>query len=87
MIQYVTENELTWLSLFNLFCRQRKGREQLYEYLDHHLIHSNRRRDLGIDIESLQKVFDRLKQINQCIVAVNDALDPLIGLLVTKMRD
>jgi hypothetical protein len=44
------------------------------------------RRNPGIDIEAIQKVFDRLEQINQSVVAVNGTLDCLIGLGVTKMR-
>jgi hypothetical protein len=69
-----------------LFGQQRKGREQLHKYLDNYLGHSGRRRDLGIDIEALQKMFDQLEQVNQRIIAVGDALDRLTGLDITTMR-
>jgi hypothetical protein len=78
VIHYLTEDGLTRFSLFNLCGSQREGREKLHEYLDNHLSHSNCRRDLGINIEATQKVFDRLKQIDQGIVAVEYALDRLI---------
>jgi hypothetical protein len=58
VIQFLSEYELTWFSPGNLFGRQRKGREQFHEYLDHHLSNSDCRRDLRIDIETLQKVID-----------------------------
>jgi hypothetical protein len=44
------------------------------------------RRDLGIYVEAIQKVFHRLKQIVKCIVVIAEALDRLIGSDVTKMR-
>jgi hypothetical protein len=50
------EDGLTWLSLFNLFCHQRKSGEQLHEYLGNYLSHSVCRRNLGIDVEAIQKV-------------------------------
>jgi hypothetical protein len=61
VILYIAEDGLTWFSLFNLFGRQRERGEQLDEYLDKYLIHSVCRRDLGIDVEALQKVIDRLE--------------------------
>ena len=69
-----------------MFGRQREGGEQLDEQLDNHLAHGNGMRHPGIDVESIQKVFDGLEQIGQCIVAVDGAVDRLIGLDVTKMR-
>ena len=63
--QYLTEGGLTCFSLLNLLSHQRKGAKQLHEYLDNHLIHSNCRSNLGIDIEAPQKAIERLEQINQ----------------------
>ena len=60
-IQYLTKDGLTWLSFLNLFGRQRKGGEQLHKYLDNEFSHSVCRRDLGIDVETIQKVFNRLE--------------------------
>ena len=86
VIQYLTEDGLTWFPLRNLFGRQRKGGEQLHKNLDNHLIQGVCRFDLGIDVEAIQKVFDRLKQINQCIIAANDARERLMQLDVTTMH-
>jgi len=76
---------LTKFSLLRLFGRQRECGEQLHEYLDNHLIHRFRGRDLGIDIEAIEEVPNRLEQIGQGIVVVYDALYRLIHLSVTKM--
>ena len=81
------QDRLTWFSLFNLLGHQRKGGEKLYEYLDDHLSHSDRRCDLGIDLQAGQKAFHRLEQLNQRIVTVRDAFDRLIGLDVTMICD
>ena len=70
--------KLTRFLLLDLFGSQREGGEQLNEYLDDHLSHRDCRRDLCIDLEAPQKVFDRLEQVHQRIVAVFDALDRLI---------
>ena len=78
VIRYNTEDELTRFALFYLFGCQRKGGEQLREYLDNHLSHGDCLRGLVIDIEATEEVFDRFQQIDQCIVAVNHALDRLI---------
>ena len=78
VIRYLTEDGLTGFSSLDLCSSQREGREKFHKYLDNHLSHGNRRRDLGIDVEATQKVFDRLQQIDQGIVAVKDALDRLI---------
>ena len=37
--------------------------------------------DLGVDFEAVQKVLDRLEQIYQRIIAVEGAIDRLIGVL------
>jgi hypothetical protein len=63
-----------------LFGHQGEGGEQFHEDLDDHLGHSGCRGDLGIDIESIEKVVNQLEQVNQRIVAVNNALDRLIYL-------
>jgi hypothetical protein len=75
---YLTDDGLTRFSLLDLFGNQREGREKFHEYLDNNLSHSDCRRDPGIDVEAVQKMFDRLEQIDQGIVTVNDTLDCLI---------
>ena len=59
-----------------MFRRQRKGGEQLYRYLDNESSHSACGKDLGIDVKAIQKAFNRFEQVDQCVVAVNRALDP-----------
>ena len=82
----ITDDGLTKLSLLDLFGRQRECGEQLHEYLDKHLIHGFCRRDLGIDLEAVEEVPNRLEQIRQGTVVICDALDRLIRLKVTNMR-
>jgi hypothetical protein len=82
---YLTKDGLTRFTLLDLFGNQREGRQKLHKYLDDYLSHSDCRRDPGIDVEAIQKIFDRLKQIDQGIIAVNGTLDRLIR-DVTKMR-
>ncbi len=55
---HVSDNGLTWFSLFDLFGRQSECGEQLYYYFDHYLVHCRSRWDPCIYIESLQKMFD-----------------------------
>ena len=69
-----------------LFGHQRECGEQLHEYLDNHLIHGFRRRDLGVDIESIEEVSNGLEKIAQGTVVVYGALDRLTRLNVTRMR-
>ena len=80
------ENRLTWFSLLNLFGGRCEGVEQLHEYPDNNFSHGDCRRDLGVYVKAIHKLFYRIEQINQCVVAVNGALDRLIGLNITKMR-
>ena len=83
-INSLTDNELTEFSLLCLFGRQRECGEQLHEYLDYHLIHGFCGRDLGIDLEAIEEVPNRLEQIGQGTVVIYDALDRLIRLIVTR---
>ena len=69
-----------------LFGRQCECGEQLYEYPDNHLVHGIGGRDIGIDLEAIEEVPNRLEQISQGTVVICDALDRLIRLNVTKMR-
>ena len=82
----LTDDRLTKFSLLYLFGRQRERREQLHENLDNHLIHGFCWRDLGIDLEAIEEVSNRFEQIGQGIVVIDDALDGLVRLNVTKMR-
>ena len=76
-----------WSSLFNLFGRKREGGEQLHQYFDRHLSHGDCMRNLGIDLEAIQKMFDRLELINEGIVTGINVLSHLIRLNVTKDTD
>ena len=82
----LTDDRLTKFSLLYLFGRQRESREQLHENLDNHLIHRFCGRDLGIDLEAIEEMSNRFEQIGQGIVVIDDALNGLIRLNVTKMR-
>ena len=81
----LSDDRLTKFSLLRLFGRQRECGEQLHEYLDNHLIHRFRGRDLGIDIEAIEEVPNRLEQIGQGTVVIYDARYRLICLNITKM--
>ena len=82
----LTDDGLTKFSLLCLFGRQRECGKQLHEYLDNHLIHGFCGRDLGIDVEAIEEMSNRLEQIGQCTVVIYDTLDCLLRLNVTKMR-
>jgi hypothetical protein len=41
--------------------------------------------DLGTDVEAIQKIVNRLDNINNCIVTSNDTVGRLINLDVTRM--
>ena len=86
-INFLTDNGLTKFSLLCLFGRQRECGKQLHKYLDNHLIHGFCGRDLGIDLEAIEVLPNQLEQIGQGTVVIYDALDDLIRLSVTKMRD
>jgi len=85
-MNFVTDDRLTKFSLRCLFGRQRECREQLHEDLENHLIHGFRGGDLGINIESIEEVSKRFKQIGQGTVVIYDALDCLIRSIVTKIH-
>jgi hypothetical protein len=57
-IQYLTKDGLTWFSLLDFLGHQRKCGEKLHEYLDNYLGHGDSGRDLGIDVEAVQKLFN-----------------------------
>ena len=82
----LTDDGLTKLSPLYLFGRKRECGEQLHENLHNHLIHGFCGSDLGIDLEAIKEVPNRLEQISQGIVVIDNALDRLIRQNVTKMR-
>ena len=63
VIYTLTDDGLTKISLFCLFGSQRECEEQLHEYLDNHVIHGFCGRDLGIDLEAIEEMSNRLEQI------------------------
>jgi hypothetical protein len=85
-INSLTDERLTKFSPLYFFGCQRECGEQLHEYLDNHLIHGFCGRYLGIDLEAIEKVPDRVEQITQGIVVICDAPDRLIRLNVIKVR-
>ena len=83
--RFLTDDRLTKFSLLCLFGRQRECGEKLHENLDDHLIHGFCGWDLGIDLEAIEEMSNRLKQIGQGTVVIRDTLDSLIRLYVTKI--
>jgi hypothetical protein len=77
IINSPTEDGLTKFSLLCLFGCQRECVEKLHENLDNHLIHGFCGGDLGIDLEAIEEVPNRLEQIGQGTVVIYDALDRL----------
>ena len=49
-------------------CRKSKDSDYFRHYLDHHLGHRGSGRDLGIDIESSEKILDTFEDIDQGVV-------------------
>ena len=49
---------VTLSSVLDLFDRQREGGERLHKYLDNH---NDRRRELDVDVKTIQEVLNRLK--------------------------
>ena len=82
----LSDDGLTEFSLLCLFGRRRECGEQLYENLDNHLIHGFCGRDLGVDLEAIEEMSNRLEQIGQGIEVIDNALDRLIHLHVRNMR-
>jgi hypothetical protein len=70
VINSLTDGGLTKFSLLDLFGRQRECGEQLHKNLYNHLIHGFCGRDLGIDLEAIEEVPNRLEQIGQCTVVI-----------------
>ena len=52
----------------DLFGREREHREQFNHYLDHHLNHSESKRNIGINRESSEEIFDAFKDIDDGFV-------------------
>jgi hypothetical protein len=60
-----------------VFCREREGGEWLHHYLHDYLGQGRCRRDLGVNVETFQKVFYRLEQIYESAYVVTNALECL----------
>jgi hypothetical protein len=86
VINSLADDLLTKFPPLCLFGGRRECGEQLHEYLDNHFIHGFCGRDLGVDLEAIEEMSNRLEQISQSTVVIYDALDRLIRLNVTKMR-
>ena len=65
----MSEKRLTQSSLLELFGCQSEYGKQLNHYLDHYLVHCGRWRGPCTYIESMEKVFDRLEQVDECVHA------------------
>jgi hypothetical protein len=69
--------------MLKFFGRQRERGKQLHHYFDDYLVHFRRRRDPRIYLETIDKVFDRFEQVDECVTAGYDALCRLVLLDVT----
>ena len=63
--------------LFNLFRYRGKSGNEFHHDFDNDLSHSSRGRNLGINIEAVQEVFNGLEQVGKSVVASADVLDRL----------
>jgi hypothetical protein len=65
-------------SLLDLFSHESDGGEQFHHDLDDNFSYCRRRWEFGVDIETVEEVFDGLEEIYEGIVACTDVLDCLI---------
>ena len=70
----------------DLLHRERERREQLHRDFDNRFIHDDCRRRLGSESVATKEVANGLEKFDQFIVVINNALDHLTHLTVTKMR-
>jgi hypothetical protein len=65
---------------------QGKGGEKFHHYFDNDFCQGAREGDVGINAKTVQKVLNRLKQVDQRVIAGLDVLDSLIHSDVTRIR-
>lgn len=72
---HTSENELTKSTLLDLFGRKSEGGEQFHYYLHQNVFQGFRKRDLSINTESTEEVFEGCKQIYKCVVTGTNVFD------------
>jgi hypothetical protein len=74
---HTSQDELTKSTLLNLFGRKSEGGEQFHYYLHQNGFQGLRKRDLGINTESTEELFERREQIYERVVTRTDVFDRL----------
>jgi hypothetical protein len=82
---HTSQNGLTKTTLLHLFGRKSEGREQFHYYFHQDGFQGLRKRDLGINTESAEELFEGREQIYERIVTRTDIFDRLQDSDVTKM--
>jgi hypothetical protein len=71
------KEELTESSGLHLLCRESEDRQYLNHYLDKNFCHRRCGRDVSVDLEASEEVFDTFKKIDEGIMASFDVLGRL----------
>jgi hypothetical protein len=82
---YTSHNELTESTLLNLFGRKGEGGEQFHYYLHQNGFQGLGKRDLGINTESAEELFEGREQIYERVVTRTNVFDRLRDSDVTEM--
>jgi hypothetical protein len=71
------KDQLTESSGVHLLCRESEDRQHFNHYLNEYFGHRRCGRDLRVDLEASEEVFDTFKKIDQGIIASFDVLGRL----------
>ncbi len=71
--------------MLNLLGRKSEGREELDHNLHQNLRQGWRRRDTGVNTESVNEVLEGCKEVDECVIASVDVFDRLRSLDVTEI--
>jgi hypothetical protein len=71
------KDQLTESSGVHLLCRESEDRQNLSHYLNENFGYCRCGRDLSVDLEASEEVFDTFKKIDQGIIASPDILGRL----------
>src|SRR6266478_4609186 len=77
---------LTQSALLHPFCCNPKNRENLDHYLNDDIYHFRGRLHFGVNLQSSEKQFDALKNVDKCIFARPNVLDCLRNVLVIMVQ-
>ena len=81
---HIGEDGLTWSLLLDLLGHYGKGGKYRHQNFDDKIGYGLCRRNRGIDIKTIEEVFDSLEQVDQSIIVVcADVSDRLVCFLTT----